>query len=350
MGAAASHPAVPETVAPLHHIAIGGLTGLTHGSERSVTWSFYNESGYHVLHLEHDGLTGRRAITFDHHVIEKKKYFYALFDTSSTHAFYIQTKQSIPVKEAQTMLATALSTNQAHANDPDYVPYIKPSDAFVVSAVCEKDTYFLYTAQVNGLQYRHYQAAFWDRAVQFTVPRLSMTSRRNRSSEDGIKECDHCIVIIHRPDLIVLVDGQPIEQTNASFTDNDGFEFTFELETNLSATYRLNPYNSPQVAFNKSHQHPKGIKFEKNAGVFRYELRVAESVVEPMYRPTLLPASWSLEARGAKPAKDEREKALAKAKAEEECKTNDDPNPLLAAAKDLASKQRNVAQIDFGKV
>lgn len=343
MGAAASHSSVPETVAPLHHIAIGGLTGLTHGTERSVTWSFYSESGYHFLHLEHDGLTGRRCITFDHTVIDKKKFLYALFDSSSTHSFYVQSKQIIPQKEAQEMLAKIVATNQSHAKDPEHVPYVNPSDSFIVSSICEKDTYFLYTAQINGQQYRHYQTAFWDRAVQYTIPRISMASRRARSSEDGIKECDHSIVIIHRPHLVVLVDGQPIEQTNATFTDNDGFEFTFELETNLSATYQLSPYHSLN-SFNKSHQHPKGIKFEKNPGVYRYELRVSDAVVEPLYRPTLLPASWSLEARGAKPAKDEREKALAKAKADEESKTNDEPNPLLAVAMNVASQQRVVAQ------
>jgi hypothetical protein len=52
-GASATSPKTASTAAPNHHIAIGGLTGITHGAQRHVTWSLYHETGYHTIHLQH---------------------------------------------------------------------------------------------------------------------------------------------------------------------------------------------------------------------------------------------------------------------------------------------------------
>ena len=182
MGAGISNPSGTVTVtaagstttAPNHHINVGGLTGITHGSLRHVTWSLYHETGYHAIHLQHDGLTGRRLVQCDGRDIYFKKSLYALFDSSSHHTFDLHTLQLIPPAAATATVNSGTST-------------------YVTVNVEEKDTYFLYTTQINGRQYREYQLAFWQRATMFTLPVREMTSRRNadgsrRLNEEGVSE------------------------------------------------------------------------------------------------------------------------------------------------------------------
>ena len=309
MGAGISNPSGTVTVtangsttAPNHHINIGGLTGLTHGSLRHVTWSLYHESGYHAIHLQHDGLSGRRLVQCDGKDVYFKKTVYALFDSSSSHTFDLVTLQLVP---ANVVSSTTTS-----------------SSTYATVNVEEKDTYFLYTTQINGRQYREYQLHFWARATIFTHPVQHMTSRRNangsrRLNEEGIAEHQHSIVVIHTPQMVVLVDGRPVE-VRGGFGAADDLTYSFYIEPELAATYTLTPHTvQAAAASSTSKQHADGLLVEGGGGrQYVGKLMVGSEEVVAMPRPPLLPSSWK--AQEQKSEKQKEELAARKKAAEEQ--------------------------------
>ena len=320
MGAGISNPSGTVTVtangsttAPNHHVTIGGLTGITHGSLRHVTWSLYHESGYHSIHLQHDGLSGRRLVQCDGKDIYFKKAVYTLFDSSSTHTFDLATLQLLPPNTAAAAIATANTTTTTTTGGATYITV----------NVDEKDTYFLYTTQVNGRQYREYQLQFWSRATIFTTPIQHITSRRNpdgtrRLNEEGISESHHSIVVVHTPQTVVLVDGRPVA-THGGFGAAENLTYTFGIEEQLSATYTLTPY-SVQAAAGSSctKQHANGIVVEGGGSrlyVGKLVLVGGEEVMA-LARPPLLPSSWK--AQEQKSEKQKEELATRKKVAEEQ--------------------------------
>ena len=321
MGAGISNPSGTVTVtangsttAPNHHVTIGGLTGITHGSLRHVTWSLYHETGYHSVHLQHDGLSGRRLVQCDGKDIFFKKAVYALFDSSSSHTFDLATLQLIPPSAAS---AAASTTN--------------PAATHITVNVEEKDTYFLYTTQINHLHYRDYQLQFWNRSTIYTLPILTMgTSRRNadgsrRLNEEGISESAHSIVIIHTPQMVVLVDGKPCSEVIGGFGSGEDLSYTFPVETTLSATYTLTPHTAQSAAGSSStKQHSDGVLVE--GGGSRYyvgKLVVGSEEVPAMARPPLLPASWKAQEQKSEKRKEELAARQQQKPVEEQKEQND---------------------------
>ena len=314
MGAGISNPSGTVTVtangsttAPNHHVTIGGLTGLTHGSLRHVTWSLYHETGYHSVHLQHDGLTGRRLVQCDGKDIFFKKAVLALFDSSSSHTFDLATLQLVP---------------------PTSAAQPAKGSTHVTVNVEEKDTYFLYTTQVNGRQYREYQLHFWERATIYALPVSHMTSRRNadgsrRPTEEGITEAQHSIVIIHSPQMTVLVDGRPVDVTGG-FGAGDDLAYTFSIEPEVTASYTLTPHTAQSAAGSSStKQHPSGVVVEGGGSGRFYvgKLVVGGEEVTAMVRPPLLPASWKVQEQKSEKRKEElaaRQKAVEEEKEQKE--------------------------------
>ena len=310
MGAGISNPSGTVTVtangsttAPNHHVTIGGLTGLTHGSLRHVTWSLYHETGYHAVHLQHDGLTGRRLVQCDGRDIYFKKAVYALFDSSSSHTFDLATLLLVPANA----VAAARAAGQA---------------TLVTVNVEEKDTYFLYTTQVDAVPYREYQLQFWSRATIFILPIQQLASRRNadgsrRLNEEGVTESQHSVVVIHTPQTTVLVDGKPVE-VQGGFGAAEDLTYTFNIEPQLAATYTLTPHTPHAAAASStSRQHPGGVIVEGGGSrhfVGKLVLATGEEVVA-LARPPLLPSSWK--AQEQKSEKQKEELAARKKQAEE---------------------------------
>ena len=312
MGAGISNPsgavtitANGSTVAPNHHVTIGGLTGITHGSLRHVTWSLYHETGYHAVHLQHDGMTGRRLVQCDGRDIYFKKTVLALFDSSSHHTFDLAT---LALVQPNAAAAAALSSG---------------ASTYITVGVEEKDTFFLYTTQVNGQQYRDYQLHFWQRATIFTLPVVAMGSRRHadgtrRLNEEGVSEAQHSVVIIHTPALIVLVDGRPVE-AQGGFGAAEDLTFAFAIEPGVTATYTLTPHTAVAAAASStSKQHADGVQVEGGGALYyvgRLALASGEEVVA-LPRPPLLPSSWK--AQEQKSAKQAEELAARQKRAEEQ--------------------------------
>ena len=274
-----THTASGRTTAPNHHVTIGGLTGLTHGSLRHVTWSLYHETGYHAIHLQHDGLSGRRLVQCDGRDIYFKKAFYTLFDSSSSHTFDLTTLQLVPPNAVAATMASG-------------------SGWYATVNVAEKDTYFLYTTQINGKQYREYQKAFWARSTIFTMPVQHITSRRNadgsrRQNEEGVSESQHSVVVIHTPQTTVLVDGRPVA-VQGGFGAADDLTYSFEVEPQLLATYTLTPHTvAAAAASSTTKQHADGVAVEGGGSrLYVGRLTVGGEEVEALTRPPLLPTSW----------------------------------------------------------
>ena len=312
MGAGISNPAGTVTVtangsttAPNHHVTIGGLTGITHGSLRHVTWALYHESGYHAIHLQHDGLTGRRLIQCDGRDIYFKKSYYTLFDSSSTHTFDLATLQLVPANVAAATVSAGTGT-------------------YATVNVEEKDTYFLYTTQINGRQYREYQLQFWQRATILTLPIVQMASRRHadgsrRQNEEGVSESQHSVVIVHTPQMVVLVDGRPVD-VHGGFGAADDLTYTFNIEPDLTATYTLTPHTVQAAAGSSTtRQHPDGVKVEGGGSrLYVGRLEAGGEEVMALARPPLLPSSWK--AQEAQKSEKQKEELAARKRVVEEHK------------------------------
>ena len=336
MGAGISNPSGTVTVtangsttAPNHHVTIGGLTGVTHGSLRHVTWSLYHETGYHAVHLQHDGMTGRRLVQCDGRDIYFKKAMYALFDSSSAHTFDLATLQLVPPNVATATVASGNST-------------------YVTVSVAEKDTYFLYTTQVNGRQYREYQLHFWTRATIFTLPVQQPTSRRNadgsrRLNEEGVTESQHSVVVIHSPELVVLVDGKPVE-VQGGFGAAEDLTYTFGIEPEVTATYTLTPHTAQAAAASSTtRQHADGVMVE--GGGSRYyvgKLVLAGGEEVPaLARPPLLPSSWKAQEQKSEKQKEELA-ARKKQQAEEQKEQTDEQKEVDKTAQLISQVDINV--------
>ena len=185
----------------------------------------------------------------------------------------------------------------------------------------EKDTYFLYTAQVDGQQYREYQQAFWRRACIFSLPVRDMRhkARHRGGVEEGIGDSQHSVVVVHSPAFTVLVNGKPV-QTDSAFAANDALLHRFNIEPGMQAEYSLFPLLSPSPSL----RHSKGITVEGgNAGVlYGYRLTVGGAEIAEM-KPPLLPTAWKDGSSGAdairkEKVKEELQKTAKKAEEQKE--------------------------------
>ena len=204
----------------------------------------------------------------------------------------------------------------------------------------EKDTHFLYTMQINGLQYREYQQDFWRRAVMWTLPVQDMASKRGRRSvEEGVREDHHSIVVVHTPHLTVLVDGRPVG-TDGGF-GADGLTHSFDVEAAVRATYTLTPAPPAPSTPQSTTQHPNGLCVEGGGRGkhFVYALDIDGAVVRPLHRPPLLPSAWKADG-GVKheKVKEEMDKTKRRDSAGEKHNGDDDAN--------VNALNRRVSEVD----
>ena len=199
----------------------------------------------------------------------------------------------------------------------------------------EKDTHFLYTCQVNGAQYRDYQQAFWQRALIFTVPVVSMASKMRRGEggggggvEEGVREDHHSVVVVHEPRFVVLVDGRVVDVVGG-FAEGGGLLYEWRVEgQQLKAAYRLHELGKggrgkggEEGGDGMGMGHIEGGLEVEGGGkgvLFRGQLEVNGKRVAPMQRPPLLPSAWKAERH--EKVKEELEKKPVVHKAVEEQK------------------------------
>ena len=278
MGASASS----SSVGPAHHVAIGGLTGITHGTTRHVTWTLYNEhSGYHVIHLAHDGLSGARTIQCDNNIIFRQSFHANIINSSSMHIFDLATTKPLSVAEEKRYKNRRIGLIGAH---PAKLAAIPPSER---PAVCvridEEHMRFLYTLQIDHASYRQYQLNFWNRSTMYTWP-MKQPRRRHRGSEDGVPDHLHSLIVVHSPQLALIHNGEVIVAECAF--DGDGTAHHFTVESGVTAVLTATAYAAEAA---------RGIvdlQRESSGPRFTYTLRVDGEVIPAVEQPPLMPKQW----------------------------------------------------------